>query len=185
MLFPGLNHVSVCPCSLAMFTIAIKLQNVIHDGVSRLVSLYSASRPLVLIPYGQAWFIFAGKQLNDSYNQQCCWVHPSFPQRIWWANSCQVSIDMSVWYKREKKNTFKKCHQWFSVLYYFLIFFFLLLILATPQGIRDLWSPTRDWTQFPCTWRRSLHPWTIWEVPVALLNCILVYVFIYFPPNVH
>ena len=41
----------------------------------------------------------------------------------------------------------------------------LTFLLATPHGMRDLSSPTRDRTRTPSTGRQSLNHWTAREVP--------------------
>ena len=39
-----------------------------------------------------------------------------------------------------------------------------------PQGMWDLNSLTRDWTQSPCTERWRLAHWSVWEVPSFFLH---------------
>ena len=46
--------------------------------------------------------------------------------------------------------------------------------LFWPQCIWDLSSQTRDQTHTPCTGRRSLNHWTIWEVPMQPFLIVLL-----------
>ena len=45
-----------------------------------------------------------------------------------------------------------------------MIFFFFLYFVATSRGMRDLSSPTRDWTWAPATEAQLLNHWTTREV---------------------
>ena len=74
----------------------------------------------------------------------------------WW---CRAVVVMETWrWKGPKKiqgesSSFKKIVQkegQMNQFSYFLFSFFLLL-LATMHSMQDLSSPTRDWTQAPCS----------------------------------
>ena len=65
---------------------------------------------------------------------------------------------------------------------HFTIFFFFL-ILAAPQGMWDLSSPTMDWTHTPCIARQILYHSTTRQVHILCCNMKMTFVILLLYPH--